>query len=123
VPSAVDPNVDVAYGTWDFPTGGSCGPENALRDLPSSGAFVWIDEYADPDNNGDFEGLYPNFSIDLQTPPARWQCAAAAPSRMYLVKLSGRYFEIHAAFGPAATDATVQAAADLISSLDVSAGV
>jgi len=48
VPSSSAPHVVAAYGTWDFPTGGNCGPEPALGDLPTDGALVWVAEYADP---------------------------------------------------------------------------
>jgi aryl-alcohol dehydrogenase-like predicted oxidoreductase len=72
VPGAGDPRVVAAWGTWQFPTGGGCGPEAALAALPADGALVWVDEYADPGNKPDFETRPPS-SIDLQTPPARWQ--------------------------------------------------
>jgi hypothetical protein len=112
----VGPRVVGAFGTWDFPTGGECGPEPALLDLPNDGALVWIVEHANPGNRGDFIELLPIFSIDLQTPPARWDCAAAEPSRMYLFRDAGRYFEFHVALGANATGATVAEAEQLIRS-------
>jgi hypothetical protein len=111
VPGPVAPRVVAAFGTWDFPGGGPCGPEPALAELPADGALVWIVEHANPGNRGDFIELLPIFSIDLQTPPARWECAAAAPSRMYLFRDAGRYFEFHVALGANATAATVAQAA------------
>ncbi len=116
VPSAVDPRVVAAWGTWDFPAGGDCGPEPALQALPADGAFVWVDEYGDPGNRGDFATgpSGPPPTIDLQTPPARWRCAASAPSRMYLFTEAGRYFELHVAFGPAVTPEAIAAAEHLM---------
>lgn len=116
VSSALDPPVVAAYGTWDFPTGGACGPEPALAALPADGAFVWVDEYADPGNRADFETGGPPSSIDLQTPPARWQCASSAPSRMYLFGLAGRYFELHIALGPQASAGTIAQAEHVMAS-------
>src|SRR5439155_2366600 len=75
VPNVADPRVIVAAGTWDFPTGGECGPEPALADLPGDGALVWVDEYASPQDAADFESGGAPTRIDLQTPPARWVCA------------------------------------------------
>jgi len=120
VPGGPDPRVVAAWGTWDFPTGGDCGPETALRALPADGAFVWVVEYADPGNRGDFEGGGPPRSIDLQTPPARWECAAAAPSRMYLFSEAGRYFELHVALGPDAPAGTIAQAEQLMASFTAS---
>jgi hypothetical protein len=117
VPSASAPRVVAAWGTWDFPTGGECGPEPALEDLPTDGALVWVVEYADPGYAGDFIPLMPQFSIDLQTPPARWECAAAAPSRVYLFGVAGRFFEAHVAFGSDAIAETIGQASAVITSL------
>ncbi|HET7870260.1 MAG TPA: hypothetical protein VFM85_08075, partial [Actinomycetota bacterium] len=117
VPSSSAPRVVTAYGTWDFPMGGECGPEPALEDLPADGALVWVVEYVDPGYAGDFYSPGPGFSIDLQTPPARWECAAAAPSRMYLFRVAGRFFEIHVAFGPDANEETIGQANGVITSL------
>jgi len=116
VPSALDPRVVAAYGTWDFPAGGTCGPEPTLAALPANGALVWVDEYADPENRADFEPGGPPSSIDLQTPPARWQCASSAPSRMYLFGLAGRYFELHIALGPQASAGTIAQAEHVMAS-------
>ncbi len=117
VPSSSAPRVVAAYGTWDLPTGGDCGPEPALGDLPTDGALVWVVEHADPGYAGDFYSPGPGFSIDLQTPPARWACSAAAPSRMYLFRVAGRFFEIHVAFGPDANEKTIGQANGVITSL------
>lgn len=117
VPSSSAPRVVAAYGTWDFPTGGDCGPEPALGDLPTDGGLVWVVEHADPGYAGDFYSPGPGFSIDLQTPPSQWACAAAAPSRMYLFGVAGRFFEIHVAFGPDANEETIGQANGVITSL------
>lgn len=116
-PASTGPRVVAAFGTWDFPFGGICGPEPALETLPPDGGLVWVTEHADPGNSGDYIELTPIFDIDLQTPPARWECAAAAPSRMYLFRVDGRYLEVHLALGPDADEATVREAGDLIRSL------
>jgi hypothetical protein len=117
VPATAASRVVAAYGTWDLPTGGGCGPEAALQDLPSDGGLVWVVEHASPGNAGDYISLSPLFSIDLQTPPARWECASSAPSRMYLFLIGGRYLEVHLALGSTASDATIQQAETLIKSL------
>jgi hypothetical protein len=117
VPNATNPRIVAAYGTWAFPTGGDCGPESALAELPTDGAFVWIVEYADPWNRGDFIVPPPDFHLDLQQPPARWTCAAGAPSRVELFRIAGRYFEIHVALGQDTLPNTVALVDSLISSL------
>jgi len=117
VPSSSAPRVVTAYGIWDFPTGGDCGPEPALGDLPRDASLVWVVEHADSGYAGDFYSPGPGFSIDLQTPPARWACAAGAPSRMYLFRVAGRFFEIHIAFGPDANEETIGQANGVITSL------
>jgi hypothetical protein len=117
VPGSTGPRVVAAYGTWDFEIGGACGPEPALRDLPPDGALAWFVEHADPGNAGDYIELMPGFSIDLQTPPARWRCASKAPSRMYPFRVDGRYFDVHLALGREATDTRIREAEDLIKSL------
>jgi hypothetical protein len=117
VPGTSASRVVAAYGTWDLPIGGGCGPEAALQDLPSDGALVWVVEHARPGNAGDYISLSPLFSIDQQTPPARWECASGAPSRMYLFLIGGRYLEVHLALGSTASDATTQQAETLIKSL------
>jgi len=122
VPGSSAPRVVAAYGTWDFPTGGVCGPEMALQDLPADGALAWIVEYANPGYAGDFIDLAPQFSIDRQIPPARWECAAAAPSRMYLFRVGGRFFEVHLALGPGAADETFRQAESLITGLQAEPG-
>jgi hypothetical protein len=66
---------------------------------------------------GEFIPLLPQFSIDVQNPPARWECAAAAPSRMYLFREGGRFLEVHVPFGPRSTGDTLQQANELITSL------
>jgi hypothetical protein len=116
VPATVDPRVVASYGTWDFPTGGTCGPEPALQQLPTDGAFVWVEEYAAPSNSADFEPGGPPRTIDLQTPPARWECATAAPSRKYLFRDGGRFFEMHVALGPDASPDTIAQAERVMAS-------
>jgi hypothetical protein len=117
VPGSVAPRVVAAFGTWDFPTGGGCGPEEALQQLPEDGALVWVVEHASPGNAGDYISPPPRFSLDLQEPPARWECAAGAPSRKYLFRIGGRFFDVHLALGPDATGAIISQAEDLIDSL------
>jgi hypothetical protein len=112
------PRLVAVYGTWDFPTGGDCGPEAALQVLPANGAMVWILEHWNPGYAGDFVPLMSRFGIDLQTPPARWECAAGAPSRMYLLRAGGRLFEVHLALGPGAVTETIRQAESLIKSLE-----
>jgi hypothetical protein len=119
VPAGAEARVVVAWGTWSFRIGGGCGPEPALAALPDDGAFVWVIEHRSPDNSGDFVGPPPEFRMDLQVPPARWTCAASAPSRQYLFRIGGRYFEVHVALGPLAPAATVTDVEGLISSIEV----
>ena len=78
---------------------------------------MWLVEYANPGNAGDYIGLSPRFSIDPQNPPARWECAAAAPSRMYPFRIGGRFIEVHVALGPAASSSRLQEASALITSV------
>jgi hypothetical protein len=117
-PGTSAPRVVAGYGNWDFPSGGHCGPEPALERLPADGALVWLVEYAQPGNAVDFIDIPTRFSIDLQIPPARWECAAAAPSRRYLFRSGERYFEVYVSLGRAVTAATIEQAEELIGSLE-----
>jgi hypothetical protein len=85
--------------------------------LPQDGAFIWIAEYADPWNRGDFTSPPAEFHLDLEQPPARWTCGSGASSRVELFRIAGRYFEIHVALGPEASPNTVALVDSLITSL------
>ncbi len=117
VPGTTGPRVVAAYGTWELERGGVCGPEAALQNLPVDGALIWFVEHVSPGNAGDYTEPGPRFIVDLQTPPARWRCAAEAPSRMYPFRVDGRYFDVHLALGPQAGGATIRQAEALIASL------
>jgi hypothetical protein len=106
-----------AFGSWSLPTGGACGPEPALEALPDDGALVWIAEHPAPSNRGDFVS-FGSWSHDRTHQPMRWECGAAAPSRMDLWETEdGRFLEVHVAFGPSAGPERIAEVEGLLGSL------
>ena len=114
---AVTPVIGV-FGSWSVPTGGTCGPEVALGELPADGALVWIVDHPAPGNHGDY---YPFqfFRHDRTQQPMRWECGSGAPSRMDLWNVSGRFLEVHVALGPFAEPSRVAEVEALLNSLRV----
>jgi hypothetical protein len=115
---AVAPVV-AAFGSWPLPAGGDCGPEPALAALPADGALIWVNEHPSPSNRGDYY-RFVRYVHDRTTQPMRWECAAAAPSRMELWEVgNGRYLEAHVALGPAVGPERVAEVEALLNSLRV----
>ena len=102
VPSLDEPRVLFAAGTESpIPQGGECAPDNALKQLPSDGALIWLLEYSNPQNPSDFPDRPSTLSLgDLQGP---FECIGV---RTYLLRFSndGRYFQFHVVTGPNATE-------------------
>src|SRR6266540_3891063 len=49
VPALLEPHIVLGAGNYPLSTGGDCGPDNALADLPSDGVLLWILRYDRPD--------------------------------------------------------------------------
>ena len=94
------------------------GPEPALEALPDDGALVWIAEHPSPSNRGDFID-FSEWGHDRTLQPMRWECGAAAPSRMDLHEIEGRFLEIHVAFGSSAGADRIAEVEALLDSLEV----
>jgi hypothetical protein len=115
VPNLGEPRILFATGTWDFPSGGECGPDPALEDLPADGAFVWLLEYRIPSNFDDFPPRPDPLSLSGQ--PVVSECATAHPSYLLRFRDGFRYLQFHVALGSAATEATRRAVIDVLNSM------
>jgi hypothetical protein len=115
VPSLGEPRILFSLGTWDFPTGGECGPNPALEDLPAAGALVWLLEYRLPVNLDDFPPRpYP---LSLAGEPGVPECSTAHPNYLIRFRDGFRFFQFHVALGDAATDATRRDVTDVLNSM------
>jgi len=115
----VNPRIWFAVGTWPFPRGGSCGPEDAIRFLPRNGALLWLSETSDA---GFAPGTFPrkpaHFSLRGLT-PRRFECSGSRPTYMLRFRSHGRFFQVQIAFGSRAAKATRAEALRSLSSLRV----
>jgi hypothetical protein len=115
VPSLGEPRILFAAGTWNFPTGGECGPNPALEGLPAAGAFVWLLEYRVPQNVQDFPSRPDPFTLTGE--PELPECSTAHPNHLIRFRDGFRYFQFHVALGEQATDATRRDAGDVLNSM------
>jgi hypothetical protein len=79
-----------------------CAPATALAEMPASGALIFVIEYAQPSPFGpvrmrDFPSRPKRFRLGGF---ARYECFG--PSYMLLFREAGRFFQLHAVFGPRA---------------------
>lgn len=115
VPNLGEPRILFATGTWDFPTGGDCGPEPALESMPADGALVWLLEYRVPGNVDDFPPR--PLHLALTGEPEVYECSVGHPSYLIRFRDGFRYIQLHVAVGEAATDATRRDVVDVLNSM------
>jgi hypothetical protein len=113
------PRTVFAVGSYAFSTGGECAPAVAQEALPADGALVWLIEYRDP--QFELPARPSSFELDEST-HGFYECSVAAS---YLIRFEDqeRYFQVHVAFGPDASDAVKREALDALDSLEVTAPV
>jgi hypothetical protein len=108
----------LAAGSWNFTLGGYCGPVNALSELPSDGALVWVDGYIDGPTPGLQVFADKPTSIDLTSAPTDPSpCFAGTDPYVFRWIVGGNAYVVHVALGPDASPATVAAATDAVMSL------
>jgi hypothetical protein len=98
VASALSPAANFAFGTWEFPTGGGCGPREAATTVPSDGMFLVMIEY-------DLE--YLQGTSEFQSRPEKFDLGTlGGPTACLLTKSygvlfhdRGRYFQTSIVFG------------------------
>jgi len=115
VPALGEPRILFAAGTWDFPVGGDCGPEPALRDLSEEGALVWLLDYRFAANPEDFPP-HPSL-LSLSGRPEVFECATGHPSYVVRFRDGFRYFQLHVALGDEASEATRRDAIDVLNTV------
>ncbi len=96
-----------------YPTssGGNCGPDRAIADLPPGGALIYLFEYrpsvGDPWANlrrRDFPQRPAHFALRRST-LATYECWGGTPSHLIRFRAADRPFQLHVALGPKATAA------------------
>jgi len=117
----IEPENVLAVGSWPFPEGGVCAPFDALDELPSDGAFVWLIEYHGTDHPEDFVPRPDGF--DLQK--FRYGETSCEGTPMYQLRFrdAGRFFQWQVAFGPQASEATRSETLRALDTLEVTAPV
>jgi hypothetical protein len=98
----IEPENVLAFGSWDFPSGGVCAPFAALDDLPADGAFVWMIEYHGTDHPEDFVPRPGHF--DLRDFRFGETSCEATPMYQLRFRDGGRFFQWQVAVGPQASD-------------------
>ena len=101
-----------ALGSWNVPEGAYCAPFTALQQLPSDGVLVWIDSYHSDPPPGVQVVPWPQApQVGPGTEPAAapTDCTGGVPVQSFTWSLSGQTYSVHAAFGPAVTQANIQA--------------
>jgi hypothetical protein len=96
-----------------YPTsaGGGCGPDRAIKDLPASGALIYLLEYR-PSVGDPWRGLrrssFPprpaHFAL-RRSALGHYECVVGVPSYLIRFRDADRPFQLHVALGPRATPA------------------
>ncbi len=107
----------LAAGSWNFTPGGYCGPINALRELPTDGALVWVDWYRG-DPPADLRFTPKPQTIDVTAAPTDPSpCFGGANPSVFRWSIGGRAFVVHVALGPDATAETIAQVGDALASI------
>jgi len=120
VPDLVSPKIWFALGTWPFPRGGACGPDEALRFLPRNGALMWLSEVTSPATLRAFPRRPTTFTLMRRS--ALYECSGNRRSFLIRFRDQGRAFQAQIAFGSGASAATRNEALRSLSSLRVGSG-
>jgi hypothetical protein len=98
----IEPKNVFAVGSWAFPRGGDCAPTGAQDDLPPDGALFWLTEYYGDQPPADFPARPETFELDRGTLGV-YECSTV-PSYMIRFREGRRFFQLHVAFGPEASE-------------------
>jgi hypothetical protein len=116
-----DPRTVFGVGTWTFPRGGDCAPTAAQEALPPDGGFLWLIEYQNGSDAAEFPARPEHFDLDQDT-LGHYECSLV-PSYLIRFQDAGRYFQVHVAFGPEASDSLGPEFLRALESLEVTAPV
>jgi hypothetical protein len=97
-----DPRTVFAVGSWTFTTGGECAPVAAQEELPPDGTLFWLIEYTNVADPSEFPVRPEHFELDESTRGA-YECSTV-PSYLVRFQENDRYFQVHVAFGPEASE-------------------
>jgi hypothetical protein len=98
----IEPKNVFGMGSWAFPTGGSCAPIAAQEDLPGDGTLLWLIEYHGDQPRTDFPPRPERFELDRQSLGV-YECSTV-PSYLIRFREASRFFQVHVAFGPDASE-------------------
>ena len=125
VPNLLYPEIDFALGNWVFPstefgpTELAC-PNDALRELPADGIFIWIEEYEASDLGPEIAEMFetPLEDAIFDDEPVTGGCANV-PYYVLRFRDGQRAFVVSAAFGSSAGAAEQDAALQNVHSIAV----
>lgn len=116
VPGPLSPTTDFGLGTWDFPTGGTCGPREAATTVPPEGMFLVLIEYDGTQDPSDFRRRPERFGLgELGGPLA---CLGTS-AHLNLFHEKGRFFQAEIVFGDEASSKLRRQTRQALSSLRV----
>jgi hypothetical protein len=113
----IEPKNVFAVGSWAFPRGGGCAPTAAQDELPRDGVLFWLIEYHGDQPVADFPERPERFELDRQTLGV-YECSTV-PSYMIRFRAAGRFFQVHVAFGPDASESLEPEVLQALESLEV----
>lgn len=116
-----DPRTVFAVGSWTFTKGGECAPVAAQEELPADGTLFWLIEYHDVADPAEFPVRPEHFELDEGT-YAQYECSLV-PSYLVRFQENGRYFQVHVAFGPQASESLQPEVVRALESIHVTAPV
>lgn len=116
VPGPLSPTTDFGLGTWDFPTGGSCGPREAATTVPAEGMFLVLIEYHGTQDPSDFRPRPEKFGLgEIGGPLA----CLGTEAHLNLFHEKGRFFQVEIVFGDEASSKLRRQTREALSSLRV----
>jgi hypothetical protein len=128
VPNLLDPKIDFALGSWVFPSGDfgptelPC-PNQALRELPGDGTFIWIEEYKVSDLGPETAQLFESSlqSAVFEDKPVTGGCGNV-PYYVLRFRDGQRAFAVSAAFGSSTGAGQQEAVLEIVRSITVEGG-
>jgi hypothetical protein len=112
-----DPRTIFAVGSWTFTTGGDCAPVAAQEELPADGVLFWLIEYTNVADPSEFPVRPEHFELDEST-YAQYECSLV-PSYLIRFQDQDRYFQVHVALGPEASESLAPEVLRALESIEV----
>jgi hypothetical protein len=117
----IEPKNVFGVGSWAFPGGGDCAPTAAQDHLPKDGVLFWLIEFTGDQPASDFPPRPERFELDRQTLGV-YECSTV-PSYVIRFREAVRFFQVHVAFGPDASDSLEPEVLGALDSLEVTAPI